>query len=301
MNKYLNSYLSYLKGQRGFSSATYRAYKTDLLSFEQYLKENFSITFDKVDKISKKHITSFLKTLHVQGVKKTTIARKLSSLRGFFKFLERKNIINKNPIIGISNPKTSKHHPKILNVDQISKLLDNTQDNSPKGLRNRALLELLYGSGLRISEALALNIDDIDLSQEIIKIKGKGDKERIVPITSRCKELILRYLEQRKAFNPKDGTKSLFLGIRGKRLNRREALRIVQNACIKISLPVLISPHTLRHSFATHMLESGADLRVVQKLLGHSRLSTTQRYTHITMGKIAHIYDKAHPRAKKKT
>ena len=300
MNKYLNNYLSYLKGQRGFSPATYRAYETDLLSFEKYLKDNFSLTLEQPDKITKKHITSFLKTLHLQGFKKTSISRKLSALRGFFKFLEKKKIIDKNPIIGISNPKTGKHHPKVLNIDQITKLLDKTQDYSPKGLRNRALLELLYGSGLRISEALSLNIDDIDFSQGLIKIRGKGNKERIVPITSKCRELMLRYLEQRNAFNPKDRTRALFLGVRGKRLNRREAVRIVERACMKVSLPVLISPHTLRHSFATHMLESGADLRIVQKLLGHSRLSTTQRYTHITMGKIAHIYDNAHPRAKKK-
>lgn len=178
--------------------------------------------------------------------------------------------------------------------------MDKIQDNSPKGLRNRALLELLYGSGLRISEALSLDIDHIDLSQGVLKVLGKGNKERIVPITSKCREIILRYLEQRKAFNPKQGTKALFLGVRGKRLNRREALRIVERACKQASLPVFISPHTLRHSFATHMLESGADLRVVQQLLGHSRLSTTQRYTHLTMGKIAHIYDNAHPKAKNK-
>ncbi len=298
MGKNLTKYISYLKGQRGFSPATCRAYLTDIEDFEEYLKENFYIDLDKPKLISRTHITGFLKELHMQGKKKTTVSRKLSSLRGFFKFLEKKAIIKKNPVLGIKNPKTGRHHPKVLNIDEISNLFDKIQkDNSPKGLRDRALMELLYGSGLRISEAISLDVDHIDMGEKIIKIRGKGNKERIVPITSKCREILLRYLEQRSAFNPKKKERALFLGLRGKRLNRREAVRIVQRACKEAGLPVLISPHGLRHSFATHMLESGADLRVVQKLLGHSRLSTTQRYTHITIGKIAKIYDMAHPRA----
>jgi integrase/recombinase XerC len=300
MNKHLKNYIAYLKGQRGMSEATCNSYSKDIILFENFLNSTYSLTLEQLDKINSTHIKGFLKHLHLTGQKKTTISRKLSSLRGFFRFLEKKHLINKNPIMGISNPKVGKHQPKVLSVDQILRILTEEKDRSPKGLRDKALLELLYGSGLRISEAISLDIDHIDLHQQTIKVMGKGSKERIVPITAKCREAILKYLEQRGAFNPKQGEKALFLGIRGKRLNRRQALRIIENACKKAGIPHPISPHTLRHTFATHMLEGGADLRSVQKLLGHSRLSTTQRYTHITMGKIAKIYDSSHPRAKKK-
>lgn len=297
MKNLIDNFIRYIEGQRAFSRSTVLSYYNDLISFMNFVYETYEVNDLKF--ITKEHIIGFLRELHRRGYKKSTISRKLSSLRGFFKFLERKEIINKNPVIGIKNPKMGKHHPKVISVDQVTHLLNNSTDNSPKGLRDRALMELLYGSGLRISEALSLDIDDLDFGGQTLKIRGKGNKERVVALTKKAKQIILRYLEQRQAFNPKLGEKALFLGLRGKRLNRREAIRIIKKACLKANLPYTLSPHSLRHSFATHMLEAGADLRVVQQLLGHSRLSTTQRYTHITLGKIAKIYDNSHPRAKK--
>ncbi len=297
MEHKIDKFIKYIQGQRSFSKATVSSYYNDLTSFMDFITKSYNIKDPGL--ITKEHILGYLKDLHRRGYKKSTISRKLSSLRGFFKFLEKKGEVKKNPIIGINNPKMGKYHPKILSVDQVTNLLNNSTDNSPKGIRDRALMELIYGSGVRISEALSLNIDDIDFGEQVLKIKGKGNKERIVPLTQKSREVILKYLEQRQAFSPKPGEKALFLGIRGKRLNRRQALRIIKNACLKANLPYPISPHCLRHSFATHMLEAGADLRVVQKLLGHSRLSTTQRYTHVSLGKIAKIYDQTHPRAKK--
>ncbi len=300
MNKLLESYMAYLKGQKAMSEHTCKSYYTDLISFEDFISSKYGVSLKHPEDILPDHIKGFLKNLHMHGLKKTSISRKLSSLRSFFRFLEKKHKIKKNPIMGVPNPKIGRHNPRVLSVDQIIKFLSQKTDNSPKGLRDKAILELLYGSGLRIGEALSLDIDHIDLSQNTIKVMGKGNKERIVPLTEKSKQAIIKYLEQRGAFNPAPREKALFLGIRGKRLNRRQAIRIIEHTLKQAGIHFHISPHTLRHSFATHMLEGGADLRTVQKLLGHSRLSTTQRYTHITLGKITQIYDMAHPRANTK-
>ncbi len=298
MSKFVEGFICYLKGQRGMAEATYKAYLKDIEAFEEFLRDRYVLDLEQPDKIDSGKIRHYLSELHRKGYKKTSISRILSSLRSFFSFLEKKRIIKKNPLIGISNPKTGRHYPRILNIDEMMSLLEVEEEPSPRGLRDKALLELLYGSGLRISEALSLDIDDVEISGKIIRVKGKGEKDRLVPITDKCKELLKRYLEQRNAFSPAEGERAFFLGIQGKRLHRREAYRIVDKARKRAGVLYKIGPHTLRHSFATHMLEGGADLRSVQKLLGHSRLSTTQRYTHITMGKIARIYDMAHPRAK---
>ncbi len=298
MSKYIKLFSDYLKGQRGLAEATCDAYVRDIEVFEDFLRDRHSLDMEEVEKVDSNIIRHYLSELHRKGNKKSSICRILSSLRNFFSFLEKKGIIEGNPLLGISNPKMGKHHPRVLNVDQVIAMLEVKEDPSPKGVRNRALLELLYGSGLRISEALSLNIADVDLSARIIRVKGKGGKERVVPLTEKCRELLSRYLDQRSAFCPRDGERAFFLGMRGKRLNRREAYRIVNEIRKQAGVVYRIGPHTLRHSFASHLLEGGADLRSVQRLLGHSRLSTTQRYTHITMGKIARIYDRAHPRAR---
>lgn len=205
-------------------------------------------------------------------------------------------MITQNPCHGVRNPKQDKPQPKFLNVDQALSLMDVSLEPSPKGLRDTALAELLYGSGLRISEAIKLNLDDVDQGQMVIRVMGKGQRERMAPLTKPGREGIKRYVSQRHAFNPDPREHALFLGIRGKRLNRREAVRIIDRLARIATLPESISPHGLRHSFATHLLQSGADLRSVQELLGHSRISTTQRYTHLNLDEVTAVYDKAHPR-----
>jgi integrase/recombinase XerC len=235
--------------------------------------------------------------LHRKKFSKSSVARKLSSLRTFFRFLARRGRISGNPAAGVSNPRQEKRHPKSLNVDQALAVMQAGVADDHKGLRDMALAELLYGSGLRIGEALSLDVFDVDISSGTLRVMGKGSKERLLPMSDAGRERIEKYLKARSEFGPEPREQALFLGARGKRLTRKSASRIVERLSALAGLPEGVSPHVLRHSFATHMLEAGADLRSVQKLLGHERLTTTQRYTHLTMSRIMQVYDEAHPGA----
>jgi integrase/recombinase XerC len=227
------------------------------------------------------------------------MGRKLSALRSFFSFCRKMRLVaGPDPMADLPNPKQPRPRPRVLNVDQAVAVMEADTDPDPKGLRNLALGELLYGSGLRISEALGLDVDDMDLGGRVARVTGKGAKTRLVPLTSNSVKRLERYLEQRPAFKPALSETAVFLGARGKRLQRREANRILSALAASAGLPQKISPHMLRHSFATHLLQSGADMRSVQELLGHARLSTTQRYTHLSLDEIAQAYDQSHPRAK---
>ncbi len=294
----LQTFLAYLDVQKKVSPNTLEAYGQDLSQFETYLN-NLELTLASPENIQKSHLRSYLSQLHLLKLNKRTIGRKLSSIRAFFRYCLQKKLISKDPSAGLTNPKAEQYHPKVLNIDQVLSLLEAKLTPNPKNLRDLSLAEILYGSGLRISETLNLNLRDIDLGEGIIKVYGKGNKERLVPISDMGKKRLLRYLEQRDAFNPAPNEQAFFLGIKGKRLQRRQACRIIERLSKIAALPQNISPHVLRHSFATHMLESGADLRTVQELLGHARLSTTQRYTHITLGRISQIYDQTHPKSNK--
>lgn len=292
-------FLAYLDIEKGYSQATIAAYGADLLQFENFLK-NESKSCDRPQEIIKADIHSFLVKLHQLDQSKSSMARKLSSLRSFFRFLLKNRKMKSNPCQGIRNPKQDKPQPEFLNVDQALSLVDSSPEPSPRSLRDLALAELLYGSGLRVSEAVNLDLDDIDQGQRLVSVMGKGRKERLAPLTRPGLERIKQYMFQRSAFNPDIREKALFLGLRGKRLNRREASRIIDKLSKIAGLPESISPHGLRHSFATHMLQGGADLRSVQELLGHSRVSTTQRYTHLDLNEVTRIYDQAHPKSRKK-
>ena len=291
-------FLAYLDVEKGYSEATLRSYALDLTQWETFLKTRGKSN-EQPDEINRADIHAFLAELHHQGLVKSSIARKLSSLRSFFRFLLKKKYIRQNPCQGLKNPRQDKPQPRTLNVDQALSLMQTDLEPSPKNLRDLALAELLYGSGLRISEALGLNLGDIDLGQGIVQVRGKGGKERLAPITDAGRDRLKAYLEQRNGFNPDPQEQALFLGLRGKRLQRREANRILARLSKLAGLPQEISPHVLRHTFATHLLQSGADLRSVQELLGHSRISTTQRYTHLNLETVIQIYDQAHPRAGK--
>lgn len=292
-------FLAHIQFQKNYSEATVRSYGTDLEEFEIFLQKKQK-SLSRLEDVHKKDVQEFLTVLYKQKMHKTSMARKLSCLRSFFRFMLQKKYILENPMRGISNPKQEIHHPTMLNVDQVSSMLDekNPDEEDIFYYRDNALLELLYGSGLRISEALGLNVQDIRTGSETVKVFGKGSKERIVPLSDTCQKALQAWLEKRKTLTVERGEKALFVGKRGKRLNRREANRIVELYRLKAGIETRVSAHDLRHSFATHLLEGGADLRSVQELLGHSKIATTERYTHLDMDALAKIYDKSHPLAK---
>lgn len=296
----IQDFLETLRIQKGLSPATIEAYRNDLNKTDEFF-QTIDLTLSRPDAIDTRQVHQYLGHLHRLKLSKSSISRKLSCLRGFFGFCRKKKIIAQDPTQGISNPKQSTAQPRMLNIDQVLALLEAQIDPDPEGLRDLALAELLYGSGLRISEALNLDLFSIDFGQGLVRVLGKGGKQRLLPMTDKGQTRLQRYLEQRNYFNPDPQVTAFFLGKKGKRLQRRQANRILERLSRLAGLPQDISPHVLRHTFATHLLEAGADLRFVQELLGHSRLSTTQRYTHLTMGKIMETYDQAHPRAKDKS
>jgi integrase/recombinase XerC len=289
------AFLDYLAVEKGYSPATLDAYRRDLAQFEAFLLRKGADPAAP-GATAKSHVLGFLAELHRLGVKKSSVCRKLSSLRAYYARLIRQGQAASSPLAGLRNPKTESRHPTTINVDQAFHLLDGAASD-PESARDLALVELLYGSGLRVSEALGLNEEDLSLASAVAKVTGKGGKSRYAPLTPACVDRLRLYLQHRRAFSPAPGERAIFLGARGARLNRRQAARILDDLAAKAALPQAIHPHALRHSFATHMLESGADLRTVQELLGHANLSTTQRYTHLDLAHVTRVYDAAHPRS----
>jgi len=291
-------FLSWLEVQKGMAAATVAAYDRDLAQFEAWLAKD-GLSLDKPAAITRKLVQRFIASLHREGLAHSSMARKLSALRAFFRHALRLRSIAANPTAGVRNPKQSVRHPAALNVDQMFTLLDTeTGQSEVVQLRNLALVELLYGAGLRISEALGLDIHDVDPRSGVVRVLGKGNKARLAPLSDTALLALTKWLDVRR--NLATGTEpALFVGTRGNRLNRRQAARILDELAANAGLPH-VAPHSLRHSFATHLLEGGADLRGVQELLGHARLSTTQRYTHVTLDRLMQVYDRAHPRAQTK-
>ena len=293
-------FLTHLDMVKGYSPATVAAYGRDLYDFFRFFMQDRKQ--GDLAETSARDIRRWLADLHRRGTAKSSVGRKLSTLRTFYRFLVAEGFRQDDPVQGIRNPKQDKRHPKFLNVDQTFALLDTpspvpvSEAERSRNLRDLALAELLYGSGLRISEALGLNILDIDPKTGVARVMGKGSKERMAPLSDTCREALRHWLAARRELAG-PGEMALFVGSRGHRLNRREAVRIMERLCQAAGLPQSVSPHALRHSFATHMLEAGADLRSVQELLGHARLATTQRYTHLSLQQLVQVYDQAHPGA----
>lgn len=290
MHRYVEKFITYLKVERNSSEHTITNYTIDLDSFEKFLGEK---NISEVDHLA---LRRFLADMRAKNYSKRTIARKLASLRSFFKFLYREGYIKTNPITALSTPKLDKKLPVFLDVEKVSRLVQSPSEDDVSGLRDRAILETLYSSGLRVSELVGLNMISVDFISGVVKVFGKGSKERIVPIGEPALKAMRKYLDKRDDRKVKDKT-AIFLNKSGRRLTDRSVRRIVDKYIRQCSIVEHISPHSLRHSFATHLLDRGADLRSVQELLGHMNLSTTQIYTHVTMDRLKSVYDKAHPRA----
>lgn len=291
----VKEWLAWLDSQKGASQASISAYERDVRQFIDFLQSS-SYALQSIDEISFKHIEAHTGRLYRNKLAKSSIARKLSALRSFFTWLQKRSHVSANPAAGIANPRQEKYCPSFLNVDETFAMLDGQKEEWPLINRDLALAELLYGSGLRISEALGLDITDVALEVDQIRIMGKGSRERFAPVTNTFKQALKGWLSLRASMTNQD-EKALFIGARGKRLNRKEAWRIIEKLCTAANLDHHISPHGLRHSFATHLLAGGADLRCVQEMLGHKRLATTERYTHVSLERLIEVYDKSHPHA----
>lgn len=290
MQRHIDKFINYLKIEKNASAHTITNYTVDLDSFAAFLGEKDMAAVD--------HITlrKFLAEMRSKNYAKRTIARKLACLRSFFKFLYREGLIKTNPISAILTPKLDKKLPVFLDVDRIAKLVQCPKDDSVSGSRDRAIMETLYSCGIRVSELVGLDLDDVDFISGVVKVFGKGSKERIVPIGEPAIAAIRKYVDKREAKKVREKD-AIFLNKSGRRLTDRSVRRILDKYIRSCGIAEHISPHSLRHSFATHLLDRGADLRSVQELLGHMNLSTTQIYTHVTMDRLKNVYDKAHPRA----
>lgn len=302
----ISGFLSWLAVQKGLSAATQEAYGRDLRQLAAFLSEQ-GLELSQPQNVTRRHIQAFLAHLFHKGDAKSSMARKLAAARALFRYLLRIGKVRENVAAQVRNPRQDKRHPRVLNVDETFSLLDAPKKQVPTDshrarlrCRDLALAELLYGSGLRISEALGLDVDDVQLTANALRIMGKGSRERLAPISDTSRKALALWMAERP-FIAAPHELALFVGARGRRLGRREAGRIIAHLCRIAGLTTTISPHSLRHSFATHLLAAGADLRSVQELLGHQRLSTTQRYTQLSLDHLVKVYDQAHPKAGKKS
>ncbi len=295
MHTSISSFLADLRAERQASSHTLRSYHDDMEIFSRYLEENQKEGSDPTI-ADPARLRRYSAWLNGQGYAASTIARRLASLRSFYRYLRRQGTVTTDPTSGLRNPKQPQRLPRLLRIDDVIRLLDAIPVHTALGVRDRAMLETLYGGGLRVSELVGLNLDDIDFESDLVRVRGKGRRERLSPIGPMAIRWIHHYLPIRQ---PKSaGEQAVFLNRYGTRLTTRSVGRLLEDHLARAGLTGAASPHTLRHSFATHLLDRGADLRSVQELLGHRNLTTTQIYTHVTQDRLLHIYHEAHPRAR---
>jgi len=302
LKEHINSYISFLKNEKNYSHNTIISYKNDLLQLLNYLKDYKIIKRNNIQYIDRSIIRKYMVFLKKCDYSVRSICRKISTIRSFFKFLSREGIVDINPIINLITPKINKKLPYFLYLEEINKLIETPSRHTIFGIRDRAILELLYGTGMRVGELVNLNIHDIELHEKIVRVFGKGSKERILPLGNPSIKAVQEYLTSRNIFRKnisidKNDPDALFLNRFKGRLSARSIRRLIIKYMKIAGLNKKISPHVLRHSFATHLLGGGADLRSVQELLGHESLSTTQIYTHITKERLKVIYKKSHPRS----
>jgi integrase/recombinase XerC len=309
MEKDIDDFAVYLEIQKNLSFHTRQAYIADIHQFLTYMKTVGSGARSPVSAVSTLsadvdhiQIRGFMRSLYLAKLKRVSIARKLAALRAFFKYLLREGRIHVNPAQLVQSPTPEKHIPGILSVDELITVLNAPVPETPLALREKAIMELFYSAGIRLSELAGLNMEDINYTQGLIKIRGKGRKERIVPIGGPALKAMQGYLDKRTepltSSSSENRVTPLFLNTAGKRLTARSVARVVNQSIKRSGINRKVSPHALRHSFATHMMDAGADLRAIQELLGHESLSTTQKYTAVSISRLMEVYDKAHPRAK---
>ncbi len=309
MDVWIERYLRYLRIERNASPHTIRNYASDLRQFRDYLAEARGATIGggggKISKVDQLAVRGFMARLYEREKKKASIARKLSAVRAFFKFLAREQVIQTSPAAAVSSPKLEKRLPRILSEEEMNRFLDQLGQTAKGGeaalVRDRAILELLYASGLRVSELVGLDLRSINFDDGMVLVRGKARKERFVPFGSKAKDALGAYLPVREKIlaetRQPTGSPAMFLNARGGRLTARSVDRLVKKYIRALGLNVKASPHSLRHAFASHLLDEGADLRAIQEMLGHESLATTQKYTQVSIKHLMDVYDKTHPKA----
>lgn len=294
LNDYRNEYIKYLRFQKGYSPLTIESYQRDIDEFIGYMKKE---GLNQYAEVEYPMLRGYLMEFHKKKLSATTINHKLSSLRNFYRYMVKQQYLKNNPFLLVDSLKTAKRNPDFLYVEEMIGLLDSIDINSNLGMRNKAMLELMYATGLRCSEVVNLTLSQIDFSQDVILVHGKGSKDRYVPFHDYAKEWLVRYINDvRSELTIHQDHQFVFVNNRGKPMTNRGVEDIINRLAYQYDSTLKIHPHTIRHSFATHMLDAGMDLRVVQQLLGHSSLSTTQIYTHVTKEKLKDVYHKSHPR-----
>lgn len=294
MNQLLDSFLSYLTVVKGLSRNTLESYRRDTLKFVIFL-ENKGIM--NIDRVAYRDVLDFLAHLKGQGLKGSSLSRTLVSVRQFFRFLLAEKIVHKDPTFLIRTPKTRRTLPDVLSLDDVDKLLSHQNGNSPREIRDKAMLEVLYATGIRVGELVNLKLNDVNFELGYVIVYGKGSKERIVPLGEKSRDSLKCYLSlARPHLLKRETSPYLFITRLGKNMTRQGFWKIIKTGALKAGIVKRISPHTLRHSFATHLLERGADLRTIQFMLGHSDISTTQIYTHVERERLKEVHKKYHPR-----
>jgi len=296
MDIQVRNFLRYLYLERRYSSKTVEAYGTDLLQFETFLSDYLKLDTIPWKKVDKRGIRLFLIILQDAAISKRSIARKLATIKSFFKYIAREEIIDQNPSLTIKIPKFEKKLPAFATLEDIDRLMNLPDPDTFEGIRDRAILELFYGTGMRLSELINLKLSDVMLSENLIRLLGKGNKERVIPLGNTAKEVLNRYLSIRAKFADQS-VDTIFVLKSGKKIYPMAVQRLVKKYLSQSSLTHQQSPHILRHSYATHLLNAGANIRVVKDLLGHESLSTTQVYTHLSIDHLKKVYNKAHPGA----
>lgn len=296
MDRYINAFMDFIYYDKGLSNNTRAAYRRDLSKFSKYLHQYCLV--DRWEDVNKSQIISFLAWEMDQKAANSSVARSFSSIKGLFKFLVMEEIIELNPTTDLETPKIKRKLPQVLTIEEVDKLMEQPNVLLPLGLRDRAMLELMYGTGIRVSELLELQLEDINIMAGFLRCLGKGRKERIIPVNQTSINWIERYLARsRNTLAKGNAGRTLFLNAHGRKLSRQGFFKILAHYGEKSGIAKDLTPHTLRHSFATHLLENGADLRAVQEMLGHSDISTTQIYTHLTKSRLREVYHQCHPRS----
>ena len=297
MQARIDAFLSFLTVEKGYSRNTIDAYRNDLSQFVRFLEEE---TVSSWDAVTKDRLTAFILEMKDREYSSSTVARKVAAVRAFLHFLVSEGVVREDPSANLDSPSVTKRLPRPISLDEIEALLAAPgEEDNPRAVRDRALLEMLYATGMRVTEVVSLQVEDVNLASAAVRCFGKGSKERIIPIYPKAVEALESYLEQGRMLllkNPDE--KALFVNHRGQRLTRQGLWLIIKRYVKQIGINELVTPHTLRHSFATHMLNGGADLRNVQKLLGHANISTTQIYTQVSSKHLRGVYDESHPRAR---